>query len=220
MNPVLEVEELSYTRAGLVVLDGITFTLAATDSIGIAGPNGAGKSTLIWCILGLLKSQGVVTKPVRTGVVFQNPEDQLFMPTLLDDLMLPLRSTGMAEAQASQSAIETLQRFELAPLASRPASELSLGQRKRAALALAMVSRPSLLLLDEPTSELDPRSCRLLADALVAAPAARLVASHDLRFIERTCSRLVILNHGRIQADGPTASILADTALLDMHGLR
>lgn len=220
MNPVLQVTDLSYSRAGRVVLDGITFALAAGESIGIAGPNGAGKSTLIWCILGLLRGQGAVLKPARTGVVFQNPEDQLFMPTLLDDLVLPLRSAGMSAEAASNSALDTLRQFELDPLAGRPASELSLGQRKRAALALAMVSRPDLLLFDEPTAELDPRACRLLADALRSAPAARLVASHDLSFVGRTCSRLIILDLGRIRADGPTASLLADSELLDRHGLR
>jgi cobalt/nickel transport system ATP-binding protein len=170
--------------------------------------------------MSLLSGKGRIVKPERTGVVFQNPEDQLFMPTLLDDLMLPLRAKGSSDAEARSRALETLIQFELEPLAGRPASELSLGQRKRASLALAMVSKPDLLLLDEPTAELDPRSSRLLAESLASAPAARLVASHDLAFIQRACSRLIILDAGRIQADGPAASILADSQLLERHGLR
>ena len=220
MNPVLQVENLSCSRNGRAVLDGISFVLDAGESVAIAGPNGAGKSTLLWCVMGLLAGKGSIVKPERTSIVFQNPEDQLFMPTVLDDLMLPLLAKGHSDEEAFAQALETLLQFELKPLAGRPASELSLGQRKRAALALAMVTKPGLLLLDEPTAELDPRSSRLLAGSLASAPAARLVASHDLAFIQRTCARLIILDGGRIQAAGPAASILADSQLLERHGLR
>lgn len=220
MNPVLQVDDLEYERDGRPILNGITFALGQGDTVGLAGPNGAGKSTLLWCILGLLHGRGRIVKPARTSVVFQNPEDQLFMPTLLDDLTLPLRCEGMAKSQAATMALSSLRRFEMEDCAGRPAAALSLGQRKRAALALAMSRDPELLLLDEPTAELDPRASRLLAEALDSSPAARLVASHDLAFLGKTCSRLLILDHGRIQAAAPTPAILADAALLDLHGLR
>jgi len=220
MNTVLHVDGLNFSRAGRPILEDITFSIGQGETVGIAGPNGAGKSTLLWCILGLLNAKGRIDKPASTSMVFQNPEDQLFMPTLLDDLMLPLRCDGMAKDAAEAVARPALRRFEMEDCAARPAAGLSLGQRKRAALALALVREPKLLLLDEPTAELDPRASRLLADALQSCSAARLIASHDLAFIERTCSRLIILDHGRIQADSPAAAILTDFAILGRHGLK
>jgi energy-coupling factor transporter ATP-binding protein EcfA2 len=219
MKPVLEVTQLAYARNGRQILSGITFSMAQGESVGLAGPNGAGKSTLLWCILGLLHAKGGVSKPATTAAVSQNPEDQLFMPSLLDDLMLPLLCAGHPKPQARAAALDSLRHFEMDALAQSPACELSLGQRKRAALALAMVRLPELLLLDEPTAELDPRASRLLASALQSSSAARLVASHDLLFLGRTCTRLIIIDQGRIQADGPIQALLDDRALLERHGL-
>lgn len=219
MNPVLEVTGLSIGRNGRSVLEDISFSLGQGESAGLAGPNGAGKSTLLWCILGLLHGRGRILKPDATAAVFQNPEDQLFMPSLLEDLMLPLLCAGQDRTRASAAAKDALERLEMGPLAQTPASELSLGQRKRAALALALVRSPQLLLLDEPTAELDPRSARLFAATLQTSQAARLVASHDLIFLRRTCNRLIILDQGRIRADGPTQNLAGDHALLERHGL-
>lgn len=219
MKPVLEVTGLSLARGGRLVLDGVSFSLAEGESAGLAGPNGAGKSTLLWCILGLHLGEGRIEKPKATAAVFQNPEDQLFMPTLLDDLMLPLLCAGQDRTHARATALDVLSKFEMDTLAQTPACELSLGQRKRAALALALVRPPQLLLLDEPTAELDPRSARLFADTLKSNPATRLVASHDLLFLRRTCTRLIILDQGRIKADGPLPDLLGDQTLLECHGL-
>jgi len=219
MKSTLEVSGLSIVRNGRPVLDGISFSLAEGECAGLAGPNGAGKSTLLWCILGLHRCQGRIVKPGATAAVFQNPEDQLFMPTLLDDVMLPLLCAGQDRSRARAAAMEALSQFEMDSLAQVPASALSLGQRKRAALALALVRSPKLLLLDEPTAELDPRSARLFAATLESSKATRLVASHDLLFLRRTCSRLIILDQGRIRADGPAQDLLGDHALLEGHGL-
>lgn len=219
MKPVLEVTGLSLARGGRLVLDRVSFSLAEGESAGLAGPNGAGKSTLLWCILGLHRGKGRIEKPEATAAVFQNPEDQLFMPTLLDDLMLPLLCFGQDRTRARVAALDVLSEFEMDALAQAPASELSLGQRKRAALALALVRPPQLLLLDEPTAELDPRSARLFAETLKSNPATRLVASHDLLFLRRTCNRLIILDQGRIRADGPLLDLLGDQTLLESHGL-
>lgn len=219
MKTVLEISNISLVRNGQPVLREISFSLGEGESAGLAGPNGAGKSSLLWCILGLLHAKGSISKPAATSAVFQNPEDQLFMPSLLDDLMLPLLCAGRNKEQARAAALDGLRRFEIDALANRPASELSLGQRKRASLALALVRSPELLLLDEPTAELDPRASRLLASALQSSSAARLVASHDLLFLRRTCTRLIIIDQGRIQADGLAGPLLDDHSLLERHGL-
>jgi len=229
MTPVLEVENLCFAfDRRRPVLTGISFTVHAGECLGIVGANGAGKSTLLWCVLGLLKARGVVrwfgpgperAPANRIGVVFQNPEDQLFMPTLLEDLALGLINRGHAPAAARQQALAALERVGLEAAAPRPASQLSLGERKRAAMAAALAVSPELLLLDEPTAELDGRSARQVAALLSDLPVARLIASHDLDFLRKLCSRLLVLAQGRVLAQGPAARILADAALLERAGL-
>ena len=229
MTPVLEVEDLSFAFDGRrPVLEGISFAVRAGECVGILGANGAGKSTLLWCLLGLLKCRGTVRwfgKPPgraaarRIGVVFQNPEDQLFMPTVLEDVALGLINRGVAASAARQRALEALEQAGLAAAATRPASQLSLGERKRAAIAAALATSPEMLLLDEPTAELDGRSVRQLGALLDNLPVARLIASHHLDFLARLCSRLLVLEEGRLVAQGPAGQILGDAALLERAGL-
>lgn len=212
MSPVLEVENLSFAFDHRTpVLAGISFTVQAGECVGIVGANGAGKSTLLWCLLGLLKARGTVrwfgNAPARAaasriGVVFQNPEDQLFMPIVLEDVALGLINRGREPAAARQQALAALQQAGLAEAAARPASQLSLGERKRAALAAALAPSPELLVLDEPTAELDGRSARQLAAVLASLPVARLIASHHLDFLGKLCSRLLVLGEGRLLAEG------------------
>ncbi len=229
MSAVLEVERLGfYYDSRRQVLQNVTLSLAAGECLGIVGANGSGKSTLLWCLLGLHRAEGSVRlfgEPLtrkglrRVGVVFQNPEDQLFMPKLVEDVALPLINRGMARAEASAKAVAALDVAGLADAAERPASQLSLGERKRAAIASALVTLPELLILDEPTAELDGRSVRHLAALLKSLPVARLIASHDLRFLDGLCSRIVVLAEGRIIAQGPAPRILNDAALLEGAGL-
>jgi len=229
LTPVLEVENLSFAydhRAP--VLAGVSFAVQSGECVGIVGANGAGKSTLLWCLLGLLKARGTVrwfgreqgrAEAGRIGVVFQNPEDQLFMPEVLEDVALGLINRGGEPAAARRQALAALQEAGLAEAAARPATQLSLGERKRAAIAAALALAPDLLLLDEPTAELDPRSVRQLAGLLAGLSMARLIASHHLEFLGRLCSRLLVLSQGRLMAQGPAAEILADAALLECAGL-
>ncbi len=230
MIPVLEVRDLTfgYDR-GRPVLRGVSFCVSAGESVGIAGANGAGKSTLLWCILGLHRSGGAVRlfgrapdrqALERTAVVFQEPEDMLFMPRLIDDVALPLVNRGFGRAQALEKATELLRVMGLAGRADEPASHLSLGLKKRAAIAAALVASPELLVLDEPTAELDGRSRRVLADLLSAMTVTRLITSHDLEFLARTTRRLLVLNEGAILVDGLTGEVLADEGLLVRSGLR
>jgi cobalt/nickel transport system ATP-binding protein len=229
MRTVLEVEQLSFSFDGRrEVLHDVTLSVAEGECLGIVGANGSGKSTLLWCVLGLHGAEGSVRmfgearskKSLhRVGVVFQNPEDQLFMPRLVEDVGLPLINRGMPLDEARARAVSTLEVAGLASAADRPASQLSLGERKRAAIAAALVTKPELLLLDEPTAELDGRSVRHLSALLKSLPVTRVIASHDLRFLDGLCSRILVLSEGRIIAEGPAAGILGDAPLLERAGL-
>ncbi len=229
MTPVLEVQDLCFAfDRPRPVLEGLSFVVHAGECMGIVGANGAGKSTLLWRLLGLLKGRGTVrwfgavagrAPASRIGVVFQNPEDQLFMPTVAEDVALGLINRGCRPAAAREQALAALREAGLEAVAARPAAELSLGERKRAAIAAALVTSPELLLLDEPTAELDGRSVRQLAALLGSLEVARLIASHDLEFLGKLCSRLLVLAEGRVIAQGPAPEILGDIALLERAGL-
>lgn len=228
MSFAVEVDRLSYCYDGRPALRQVSFRIDERESVGLAGANGSGKSTLLWCLLGLIRAGGEIRifgrKPGRgtyqkLGAVFQNPEDQLFMPAIVDDLALGLRNRGDTPQTATRKALAALDAVGLGRHADLPASSLSLGQRKRASIALAMIGAPELLLLDEPTAELDPRSVRQLGDLLAGMRIAKLVASHHLEFLRRATTRLVVLDEGAVAADGPTGQLLADTALLERVGL-
>jgi len=228
MTTILEVSKLNFRYASERALRGISFQIAEGESVGLVGANGSGKSTLLWCIAGLLHGDGVVrlfggqpTKDCRRkiGMVFQNPEDQLFMPTLAQDLALPLVNRGMRPKDAQATAREWLDRFELARYSDLPATHLSLGQRKRAAVALAMVRSPEFLIMDEPTAELDGRAVRQLSTMLNRLALTKLIASHHLDFLCATTSRVILLREGEIRSQGPAPEILNDTALLEESGL-
>jgi cobalt/nickel transport system ATP-binding protein len=229
MKPVLEVEHLEFSYdSRRAVLHDISFTVFEGECVGILGANGAGKSTLLWCLLRLLDARGSVrffgeklTKSAmaRIGVVFQNPEDQLFMPRLIEDISLPLINRGVEKPVAVERALKALEQVRLREAAERSASQLSLGERKRAAIAAALAGSPDLLMLDEPTAELDGRAVRQLSGVLRELRMARLIASHDLAFLKDQAHRVVVLFEGQIIAEGPSQEILSNEALLDHAGL-
>ncbi len=221
MTHVLLAESLEFRYGARTVFRNLSFAIAAGESAGLAGPNGAGKSTLLWCLMGLLRPHsGRVEVRVPFGAVFQNPDDQLFMPSILEDAAMPLENRGATRHEAREKALEALAAVGLEHAASRPGHALSAGERKRAALACALALSPGLLLLDEPTSELDPRAARLLAAHLNRLSCAKLIASHDLAFLRRTASRLLILDESCLAADGPAEILLNDEELLLRHGLK
>ena len=222
MSPVLELENVSYSFDGKTdVLSDISLRIDQGEKVGIVGGNGAGKSTLLWCALGLLHHRGTVRlfeqkrnaeSSHRVGVVFQNPEDQLFMPSLLEDLTLPLLNRGTTREEVVAKTDAALQQAGLAGLGDKPARQLSLGQRKRAAIAAALVCSPDLLILDEPPAELDGRARRELVSLLKALPTAILIASHDLEFLAQTVEYVVSLDNRLLNEGVPISAPVDDSA--------
>lgn len=224
MKTVLELDALSFSFDGRQnTLSGVSLRIDEGEKVGLVGANGAGKSTLLWCALGLLRSQGKVRffgkEPRkaelsrRAGIVFQNPEDQLFMPSLIDDLTLPLLNRGVPRASAVAQARQALRRVGLETSGGRPARQLSLGQRKRAAIAAALAGSPELLILDEPTAELDGRSRRELAALLQTLDLTLLVASHDMAFLEGIVGRVIALDEGKLVGSFPASEFFRNTGL-------
>ena len=223
MSSAIEAAHLSFAfEHGNDVLSDISFQIARGERISILGGNGAGKSTLVWCLAGLLRPQGELrifgqspkAARGRVGLVFQNPEAQLFMPSVEEDLKLPLLNRGTSEFEAAQQAEIALRQVGLLEFAPRPASKLSYGQRKRAAIAAVLVSRPDILILDEPTAELDGRSVRELQQVLTALPCTLVLVTHDVAFARRLTARSILLKSGRVIADDSTETICTSEELL------
>jgi cobalt/nickel transport system ATP-binding protein len=218
---------------GHQALRRVDLTVAPGERVALLGPNGAGKTTLILHLNGiLLPTAGQVqvggmpvTKPNlreirrRVGIVFQDPDDQLFMPTVHDDVAFGPANLGVRGEALDKTVAEALDAVGMAEAADRPPHHLSFGQRRRVALATVLAMDPQLLVLDEPTSNLDPAARRDLADILVALPVTALIATHDLPYALELCPRTVVLDDGAIVADGPTAEILADAELMAAHRL-
>ncbi len=218
---------------GTRALDSVNLHIAGGSAFGIVGPNGAGKSTLLNQICGYsLPTRGQVRigdLPIerRTldkiraliGVVFQHADDQLFQTRVVDDVGFGLHNRGIPHAQAETVSREMLQRFGLTPIAEKSPFNLSSGQKRFAALCGVLVLNPQVLLLDEPTSDLDPRNRRQFLDTFRSLSMTRLVISHDLDFVWDSCENVAILDAGKVVAQGPTREILQNEILLRKHHL-
>lgn len=232
--PALSVHDLRFSYGdGRTALAGITLAIAAGECVALIGPNGAGKSTLLLHLNGLLRGSGSVVvsgltighAPMReirrrVGLVFQDPDDQLFMPSCIEDVAFGPMNMGLSWTDARERALEALAAVGMAEHAERAPHHLSVGQRKRVAIATVLSMDPDVLALDEPTAGLDPRARRQLIELLRALPQTRLIATHDLAMVEELCTRSVVLDSGVVVADGPTGAILEDARLLQRHGLR
>jgi cobalt/nickel transport system ATP-binding protein len=232
--PVFELTGVSHRYPdGTLALDGIDLTVSEGETVALLGPNGAGKSTLLLHLNGVLRPvegrvrvEGVEIAEdtvrqvrARVGMVFQDPDDQLFMTTLYDDVAFGPLNMGLARDEVDERVHRALHAVGLAEAASRPAQHLSFGQRKRAALATVLSMEPPVLVLDEPTSNLDPRARREMASLLRSLPATKVLATHDMGLAAALCARGVIVDAGRIAADRDMRTLMADAALLEDHGL-
>lgn len=233
----LDIQRLSYRYAdGTEALREIAFSIGEGERLGLIGPNGAGKSTLLLHLNGLLPERPVSDAAVRVfgvpatepnltrirawvGLLFQDPDDQLFCPTVWEDVAFGPQQLGMREPEVSRRVSEALGRVGLQGFEERLPHHLSNGEKRRVCLAGVLACDARVLALDEPTSGLDPRGRRNLRDLLRALPVAQLIATHDLEFVVEVCSRVLVLDGGRIVAQGPVAEVLNDEALMLAHGL-
>jgi cobalt/nickel transport system ATP-binding protein len=234
MTPiVIEIDNLVYAYPdGRQALKGVSLTVREGEKIAVTGPNGAGKSTLFLHLNGILNGDGMVRVMGmevtdrhlgairgKVGMVFQDPDDQLFSPTVFEDVAFGPLHIGLPEGEVRRRVGWALAQVGMEGFEDRMPHHLSLGERKRIAIATVLSMDPDILVLDEPTSELDPRSRRSLIQLLRELPQTMLVASHDMRLVRDLCPRTVVLDEGRIVADGPTHRLLADVTLLERHGL-
>ncbi len=231
---MLTITNLSYHYPdGTPALREIDLTIAAGERVALLGVNGAGKSTLLLQLNGTLRpSSGAIVVdglPVtpqnlrqiraRVGLVFQDPDDQLFSPTVFEDVAFGPLYMGLAPAEVDRRVQQALQAVGMTGYEQRPPHRLSLGQRKRVALATVLAMQPSLLALDEPSAGLDPRARRGLSELLRTLPQTMLVSTHDLALVADVFPRVIVLAEGRVVADEATSSLLADHDRLLQYGL-
>ncbi|MEU3274192.1 ABC transporter ATP-binding protein [Saccharomonospora sp. NPDC006951] len=234
MTPALLVKDVSFRYPdGTHALSGIDLRVEPGERVALLGPNGAGKSTLVLHLNGVLSPAagrievaglGVTKRNLReirrrVGVVFQDPDDQLFMPTVAEDVAFGPRNFGVPEPEIAGKVGVALAAVGMAGHAERSPLHLSGGQRRRVALATVLACDPDILVLDEPSANLEPVARRELAELLLTLGRTMLIVSHDLPFALQLCPRGVLVDEGKVVADGPTADLLADTALLAAHRL-
>ena len=230
---ILRVENLSFAYPnGRQALTGITLAASPGEKVAVVGPNGAGKSTLFLHLNGILRGSGrvqvagldVTDKTLRAvrakvGVVFQDPDDQLFSPTVFDDVAFGPLYMGCSPDEVRARVGRALSAVGMLGHEDHMPHHLSMGERKRIAIATVLAMDPEILVLDEPSAGLDPRARRNLIGLLRDLPQTLLVASHDMRLVWDLCSRTVIMDGGQLVADGATAELLMDAALMERHGL-
>jgi cobalt/nickel transport system ATP-binding protein len=230
---VIKVENLQFSYPdGHVALRGVSINLCPGDKVALVGPNGAGKSTLMLHLNGILTGQGAIevggmqlnrdNLPVlraMVGVVFQNPDDQLFSPTVFEDVAFGPLHMGLPEEEVIARVDAALEAVRMSSYRDRLSHHLSVGEKKRIAIATVLSMEPKILILDEPSAGLDPRARRTLINLLRDLPITMLVSTHDMRLVQELFPRTIVMDDGRIVADGRTNDILENEKLLNEHGL-
>ncbi len=232
---VIEIKNLHYAYPdGTKAISGLDLDVSRGETLGIIGPNGAGKSTLLLHLNGILRNgtndavkvlgREMTDKNIpfirsRVGLVFQDPENQLFMPTVFDDVAFGPINMGMKEGDVCRAVEEALKEVDLPGFAGRSPHHLSVGEKKRAAIATVLSMKPDILVLDEPSSNLDPKHRRGLIDFLKRLPLTMIIATHDLPLLAESCSRICLMEAGRIKVDGKTADILQYPSILEDYDI-
>lgn len=230
---VLSVRDLYFSYPdGHPALHGVSLNLCRGDKAALVGPNGAGKSTLMLHLNGILSGRGEIEiagqrltrnnlPAVRAmvGLVFQTPDDQLFSPTVFEDVAFGPLHMGLPEAEVRARVDAALEAVRMSTYRDRLSHHLSVGEKKRIAIATVLSMRPSLLILDEPTAGLDPRARRTLIKLLRELPITMLVSTHDMALVKELFPRTIMMDEGKVVADGLTHGILEDEKLLTAHGL-
>jgi cobalt/nickel transport system ATP-binding protein len=237
MNAAIEVINLKYRyHDGTEALRGVSLRVEPGECVALIGPNGSGKSTLLLHLNGILPEKlsgndsvkifgetigatNLETVRRQVGLVFQDPDDQLFCPSVREDVAFGPQQLGLDEPEIATRVHRALEQVGLHGFELRATHHLSHGEKRRACLAGVLACEPKILVLDEPTSDLDPRGRREFKALLREIPATKLIATHDLEMVVELCSRAIVLDCGAVVADGPTAKLLNDQALMLAHGL-
>ncbi len=228
---MIEFREVSFSYDGEhPVVENLSFTIKKGESVGLIGANGAGKSTLMKLLLGLLSGTGeilvgglpVIKKNLpsirqKLGFVLQDSDNQMFMPTVYEDMIFGPRNYGLSKEEAERRVDEVLAQLDLTALKYRHNHKLSGGEKRMAAIATILAMQPEAILMDEPSTALDPVNRRTVIRTVNALPQTKLIASHDLDMILDTCDRVILLANGKIVADGKADAILRDKALLEAN---
>ena len=228
---MLEFRNVSFSyEAGIPVIDNLNFSIRKGESVGLIGANGAGKSTIMKLMLGLLQGEGQIlvdelpvekkNLPVirqKIGFVLQDSDNQMFMPTVYEDMIFGPLNYGLTKEEAEKRVDRVLGDLNLEGLKHRHNHKLSGGEKRMAAIATILAMEPEMIVMDEPSTALDPCNRRTVINTINRLPQTKLIASHDLDMILDTCQRVILLSHGRIAADGDTDTILRDKELLEAN---
>ena len=228
---MLEFRNVSFSyEPGTPVLDNLSFHIRKGETVGLIGANGAGKSTIMKLMLGLLPAQGEILvdgmpvikqnlPPIRQkiGFVLQDSDNQMFMPTVYEDMIFGPRNYGLSREEADARVDRVLKELGLESLKYRHNHKISGGEKRMAAIATILAMEPEMIVMDEPSTALDPVNRRRVISTINSRKETKLIASHDLDMILDTCQRVILLNHGRIVADGEAETILRDQALLEAN---
>lgn len=229
----IEIDNLYFTYPdGTSVLKGINLKVKKGETIAVVGPNGAGKSTLLLHLNGTLKGTGAIKifgqsvedadiKEIRrrVGLVFQDPDDQLFCPTVFDDVAFGPINMGLPRDEVVTRTQDALKQVGMEDFEKKSAHHLSLGQKKRVSIATVLSMNPDILAIDEPSSNLDPKSRRMVIEVLAGLPVTKIIITHDLLLAAELSDRAVILNRGKVAVDGKLRSIFSNADLLESHDL-